>query len=491
MRFLIDTNIFIPLETVSLLEIESKTHEINEFYRNSKKLEDHIFLLDIQKNDILSDKNEERKQTRLLAFEKYEIISNPKETDLIKKAFPDLKKDTHDYVDVCLLNALCANAVSILVTDDDGIHKKARRIGKEENVYYLSEAIDLVKERLPKDLNVKPTIPIIEKEKCFNIELKDKFFDSLRNDYKGFDNWFKVKCQEGHRDCLVVKEQNLMEGLCIYKTEEKKEAANYGMDGFVLKICTFKMIVKGNKLGELLLKHLFKYCYESKVDWIYVTSYEKNYICNFFENFGFERYVKTKEDTGELVFRKKMFPYEDDSKLAPLEYNIKYGPRFFKITPRAFLIPVIPSYYEDLFPEFEKTPTLFRYQNSYSNAIRKAYICKSNTKLINIGDILFFYRSHDEKIIQTCGIVENLRRSSSVEEIVSIVGKRTVYQVSELEAKCKNGENLIILFRQADSLTRPVLLTELLANGLVKGIPQTVTKLSEGAKNYLLEFRTR
>ena len=343
MRVLIDTNIFIPLETVSVSEIEAETHIINDFYRNSKKLDDHIFLLDIQKKDILSDKNEERKQTRLLAFEKYELISNPKETDLIKETFPNLEKNTHDYVDVCLLNALCANAVSILVTNDDGIHKKARKIGKEENVYYLSEAIDLVNERLPKNLDVKPSSPIIEKEKCFNLELKDKIFDSLRDDYNGFDNWFKTKCQEGHRDCLVVKEQNAMEGLCIYKTEDKEEATNYGMEGFVLKICTFKMTVKGNKLGELLLKHLFKYCYDSKVDWIYVTAYEKNYICHFFENFGFEKYTKAKDDTGESVFRKKMFPSEEDSKLTSLEYNIKYGPRFFKTTSPAFLVPVISS----------------------------------------------------------------------------------------------------------------------------------------------------
>lgn len=491
MKVLIDTNIFIPLETVSVSEIESETHIINDFYRNSKKLDDHIFLLEIQKKDILSDKNEERKKARLLAFEKYELIANIKETDTIKRVFPNVKENTHDYVDVCLLNALCANVVSILVTNDEGIHKKARKIKKEENVYYLSEAIDFLNERLPKDLDVKSSIPIIEKEKCFNIELKDKIFDSLRNDYKGFDNWFKTKCQEGHRDCLVVKEQNIMEGLCIYKTEDKEEATNYGMEGFVLKICTFKMTVKGNKLGELLLQHLFKYCYDSKVDWIYVTSYEKNYICHFFENFGFERYTKTKDDTGELVFRKRMFPCGEDLFLSPLEYNIKYGPRFFKTTSQAFLVPVIPSYYEDLFPEFEKSPTLFRYQNSYSNAIRKAYICKSNTKLVEIGDILFFYRSHDDKAIQTCGIVENLRRSSSVEEIVSIVGKRTVFQVKELEERCKKGENLIILFRQTDSLARPVSLTELVAKKLVKGVPQTISRLNEDAKNYLLEFRTR
>ena len=164
---------------------------------------------------------------------------------------------------------------------------------------------------------------------------------------------------------------------------------------------------------------------------------------------------------------------------------------FSKQHHRLFWFQLFHLNYEDLFPEFEKTPTLFRYQNSYSNAIRKAYICKSNTKLINVGDILLFYRSHDDKTIQTCGIVEKLRRSSNAEEIVSIVGKRTVFQITELEEKCKSGENLIILFRQTDSLTRPISLTELLKNELVNGVPQTITRLNEDAKNYLLKFRTR
>ena len=87
MNILIDTNIFIPLELTSPSDIEPETHVINEFYRNSKELGYHIFLLDMQKKDVESDKNENRKSLRLMAFEKYEILENVKTTELISENF--------------------------------------------------------------------------------------------------------------------------------------------------------------------------------------------------------------------------------------------------------------------------------------------------------------------------------------------------------------------------------------------------------------------
>ena len=88
MNILIDTNIFIPLETSPPNNPEPQVHLINEFYRKAKELSYHVFLIDVQKKDINNDKNEERKKQRLLAFEKYEILENIKLTDAIYKAFP-------------------------------------------------------------------------------------------------------------------------------------------------------------------------------------------------------------------------------------------------------------------------------------------------------------------------------------------------------------------------------------------------------------------
>jgi len=483
MNILIDTNIFIPLETKNISEIEPETHLINEFYRKAKELEYHIFLLDQQVKDIENDKDFERKNTRLLAFEKYEILKNVKINQQVQETFSNIQPKSHDEIDVALLNVVYANAVSLLITNDEGVHKKAKKLGIEEKIYNLEEALNFVNAHLVKTLEIDSKHPIINSDKCFNLDINDTFFDSLRNDYSNFNNWFKEKCQKEHRDCLIIRNENMIEGLCIYKFEE----AIYGMHGKILKICTFKLCSSGRKLGELLLKTLFQYCYNSSIDYLYVTAYEKNYICNFFRNFGFYEYHKRKEDSGELIFIKKMKPLTQCCENV-LDFNIKYGTKYYDINQNAFLIPIIYNYHAMLFPETETTlfPEL-DYAHSYSNAIRKAYISKSNSTLLRAGDILFFYKTHSEGTIKTCGVIEKVCRSDNVDDILAITGQRTIYQYDDIEKMCiKERALLILLFRQTESLIKEIKLNDLIKLKLIKGVPQTITKLSEEAKQCIL-----
>lgn len=484
MNVLIDTNIFIPLETKRVSDIETETHDINELYRISKQINYHVFLLDVQKREIQKDKDSERKKLRLLSFEKYEVLENVSLLPVIKRTFPNVIPDSHDYYDVALLNALCSNAVSILITNDIGIHSKAKLVNEQERVYFVSDALDLFRGQLPKGLFIQNPHPVVKKDKCFNLDLNDSFFDSLRRDYSGFDNWFKEKCQKGQRDALVIRSNENLVGLCIYKNEDPC----YDMSGSILKICTFKLSAVGNKLGELLLKKMLDYSYSSKYDWLYVTAFEKNYICKFFENFGFEKYHTRKEDTGELIYRRRMIPSENDLRnLNPLEYNIKFGPRFFNEDVPSFLVPVKKEYHEILFPDVLPC-SLFPesdYSVSASNAITKAYISNSNTNLINPGALFFFYESHSDKRIQMRGVVEKVKRSNDLNEVLSITGQRTVYNRREIE-NMMNDDLLVVLFRLIDSYDRPIDIRWLLRGNLIKGIPQSITKLSEEAKKWLL-----
>lgn len=386
---------------------------------------------------------------------------------------------------------LTGKTTDLLVTEDEGIHKKAKKIGIEDKVYSLSDANAFIEAKLPKSLKIDNLSPIIEPEWCYNININDSFFDSLRNDYIGFNNWFKNKCQSEHRQCFVVKEQDKLEGICIYKTEDSEESVKYGMKGFVVKLCTFKLTIKGRKLGELLLKNIFSTCYNANVDWIYVTAFENNYICQFFESFGFEKYKLTKKDTGELIFRKRLNPNQSDLINTPLDYHIKFGPRYFETSQNSFLVPIKTSYHEMLFPELERQPLLFANFYPYSNAIKKAYISNSNTTLVNVGDILFFYRTHKDQSIQACGIVEELRRSSNPEEVLALAGKRTLYELKDISEMCKNRECLVILFRQAENLVKPIYLSDLTKIQLIKGVPQSISKLTDEAKKYILSEGTK
>jgi len=47
--------------------------------------------------------------------------------------------------------------------------------------------------------------------KISNIDLNDPFFDSLKADYKEFEQWFNKKALQGER-ALITLEDNLIQG---------------------------------------------------------------------------------------------------------------------------------------------------------------------------------------------------------------------------------------------------------------------------------------
>ena len=98
---------------------------------------------------------------------------------------------------------------------------------------------------------------------------------------------------------------------------------------------------------------------------------------------------------------------------------------------RKFLIPIIPTFHNRLFPEFEKLKTsLFDGSELIpeGNTIKKAYLCNSKIKKIRPGDLVLFYLSREEQEITTIGTVETVFQNPvDTDDIVRHVGKRTVY----------------------------------------------------------------
>jgi hypothetical protein len=476
MKILIDTNIFIPLEITSLNDIEPNQNRINEFYTKCNRSGFSVFLHPAIKNDVNRDTNNERKKVRLQAINKYPLLDNVKYSEDVKEKIGLPSEKTHNFVDYHLLNAVYINAVNILVSNDKDVHKRAKDLDISDKVYYLDD-VDV----LFQSIEIEPIklFPNIKVEKCFNVNLSDEIFDSIRADYKGFDNWYKTKCQLEHRSCYIIKEENHIDGIAIYKKEDEiNELAKYNMDGKVLKICTFKTSkrVSGNKFGELLLRSIFDFCYLNNFEYIYVTAFEQNIICSFLENFGFERHNKSKDDTGEVIYIKRLLP-DNNRHLSSFQYHMLYGPKYYSKESTAFLVPIKPIYHEKLFPELEQQTLLFPYKEACSNGIRKAYICLSNTNKIKEGDILYFYRSQDFMKIQAIGITEKIIRTTDINEIISITARRTVFTIKEInETYGNNKEVLVILFRQTNSLSNAITLEDL----GIDYYPQCITQVKQG-----------
>ena len=191
-------------------------------------------------------------QHQLVTWETIEIYNAKKMRIGLVKKYPELTKpptipknweniigaidtESHDYIDMQLLSSLDANAVNYLITDDQGIHSKAKRIGVDNGVVTANEALLIIQALFNE---TPPDFPPVEFLKAYSLNREDPIFDSFREDYPTFDNWLE-KCSIEHRDVFVIYKTDLSYGgISIVKEEETGE---YGLEGNILKVCSFKV----------------------------------------------------------------------------------------------------------------------------------------------------------------------------------------------------------------------------------------------------------
>lgn len=144
MRFLIDTNVVISGEPVAPRDVEGATRlslDLARLASGGHQLLVHPTLPE----EIGHDRDEVRRQVRLELIRRYPTLDHPPSPQ------PELEAElgspaagTHDWYDHQLLATVAGNAVHGLVTQDDGIHRKARRLGLSSRVHTLADAVALL-----------------------------------------------------------------------------------------------------------------------------------------------------------------------------------------------------------------------------------------------------------------------------------------------------------------------------------------------------------
>lgn len=479
MNILIDTNIIIPLEPSALTDFEINTELALRFHSLVQKSGSIIFVHPAVEYDFNRDKNEERIRLRKTVIKRYNHIDSPPPISILNVAdvgAPDI--GSNDYVDNCFLASVKGDAVDYLVTEDKGIHKKAKRAGLQSRVLLLRDAIALLQDFFDE---TPPPPPSVESKKVYELNETDPIFDSLRKDYSpGFDIWLQ-KCKRKHRDAYVIydKSHTNLAGICIHKKEDRLPTDETGK---ILKLCTFKVseTQHGYRYGELLLKSVFDYADKNKYQYLYFTTFPKHdELIDFAKSFGF--YCIERPGHEEIIMQKSLeFSEEDIRCHSPLDFHIKFGPRITKFSPNAtFIVPIIPQFHDILFPEVIEEPLLFPDSRPCGNSIKKAYLCNSATKQIQTGDNLLFYRSHLKPSVTALGIIESYIRSSDANEIARYVGSRTVYRYSEISKMCQKSkrETLAIKFRYVKPVDPGINMKDLKKHNVLNGPPQSITKL--------------
>ena len=477
MNILLDTNIIIPLEDTSKI-LDSSFAELRKL---SAEQHHCLYIHPMQFEDINRDKNQERRKIVLSRLKQYSQIENPPIlSDQECNELGLLQSNDNDRVDNNVLFALYRGAVHFLVTNDEGIHRKASKIGLQDKVYRLGQCLLLLQRYTTEPFVFDYTG--VKERYLYEINKNQPFFESLRQSYAGFDEWFQ-KCAEAKRKCWCIEDgDSNVVAICIYKHEQDAQLTDNGeiISGRILKLCTFKVDPKarGKKLGERLLYIAFDYCVKNDLDWVYLHTFgeEQKTLVGLCTDYGFSCLGKYKQDD---VYIKPMKLKDDDCN--SLESLIKYYPYFRdNESVQKFIIPIQPQFHEDLFPDFSNMKgTLFEKDQSLytcqGNTIKKAYLCHSRIKMIRKGDIILFYRSKDRKSIQCMGIVEDILFSENIDEVFPAIAKRTVYKYSDIQNILKK-RTLVILFRYK-ALDKEIS-NQNIIDASVKGYIQSIRQIS-------------
>lgn len=486
LRFLLDTNILIPLQDT----LQVLTPSLANFVRLANVGGHRLLYHPATVADFRRDPEEARRQRNLQRLSQYSQLDNPAPCPWNRP-----ETSANEVCDNEILYSLACDAVHAIVTEDKGIHSKAKALGLRDRVYTIQMAEDWLR-RLHEPREV--VLPNIEDVPLHSLTpgLSGNFFDSLRLGYAGFDAWFREKAQEGRRAWIYRGDDGQLAALCIYtvQTDEAINDAQERLAGDALKLCTFKVgeQVRGRKIGELFLKAAFRYASERASEHVFThtDASEHDYLVRLLEDFGFSPRGTYGNDVVLVKEHPRAAPGAGD--VSPLEYARRYFPHYRRdASVQKFIVPIRPQYHDILLPDYNPHQgRLFGVQNNTGNAIKLAYLCHAPTSSILPGDVLLFYRSIDEKAVTSVGVVDDFKILRDAAEIASLVSRRTVYSQREIE-KMATTATKVILFRLVEHLPRQVSYTQLQQACGVAGQILSIRKIQDDQFSRILNAAGR
>ena len=285
-------------------------------------------------------------------------------------------------------------------------------------------------------------IQLIKLEQFSEISLVDPFFDTLKADYPGFQNWYEGK--SGKPDSFAYTFRNPANGNLdgfLYLKEEHGVVDDVSPPlppAHRLKIGTFKVNPHGTRLGERFMKRAFDMAVNQKVQSLYVTVFQKHAaLVELFQRYGFTLVAKKPGVTGEeLVLERRLDVIKGDVVLDYPRIAIRDG--------RHFVLSLYPIWHSRLLPDsLLKTESANILEDaSHTNSIHKIYLAAMHgVEQLRRGDTLLIYRTADggsafyTSVITSLCVVEDLAHISafkSEEEFIKYCDPYSVFTRTEL-----------------------------------------------------------
>lgn len=490
MRVLLDTNVFIYREDDHVI-----SENLQELLKVMNTAKASIAIHPSSIEDLKSDFDETRKKVMSSKIKTYPFLETPpdpeKDTSYLDIVKNGIKKN--DKIDNIILYSVYRDAVDFLITEDRGIHKKAAKLGINDRVLLIDEALQIFKSLIHKESIIAP--PALRTEIVYNLNYEDPIFNTLKEEYHPeFGDWFKKISREGRKSWVYYRKDGSIGAILIYKFED--EAIDNARPPLPkkkrLKIALMKVTYIGYKIGELFIKMAVDLAIKNNIYEIYLTHFTKpeDQLVGLITEYGFDKVaVRPKGDKLEDIYIKELaIESSPVMSMDPLELSKRFYPSFYdgeKIN--KFIVPIRPEFHAKLFTDFPgRQPTLSEYAGEFiveGNTIKKAYLSHSRIKRMRPGDIILFYRSEDLQAITSIGVIERIYSGlNDSDKILRLVGKRTVFSREEIDALVKDPVS-VFLFRHHLHLNRSIGLEELKRRGILSSWPQSVTEISH--ENYI------
>jgi rRNA-processing protein FCF1 len=480
-RVLLDTNIVIYREGDRVI-----SPGIRELLSVLQKAQAEILIHPLSLDDLRRDRDERRRAVILSKAGTYPTLDAPPDPSTDVRFFTSIgvqEGATHAVaVDEAILYAVYRDAVDFLITEDRGIHRRARRLGIHDRVLAADDAIRVFGRYLVKDPTISP--PALKEDYVYNMSVDDAIFDSLKQEYPDFRDWYRDISREGRKCFVHRRPEGGMGAVLIYKMEDEAidDSVPPISKGKRLKLSTFKVAHEGHKIGELFLKLSVDIAIKNDIPEVYLTHFTQpsDRLVELISEYGFEK-VAVKSSGEDLYLKRLMVNPESQPDLSPMEIAKLYYPSFYdgdKV--KKFVVPIRPKYHSRLFTDFpERQLTMSESAGEFiteGNTIKKAYVCHSRTRQVNPGDLVLFYLS-GRKMLTSIGVVESIYSAlQAPDEILRRVGRRTVYSLGEIVSMAVKPVT-VILFTHHFHMKHHVGLAELLEIGALSGAPQSISRI--------------
>lgn len=496
-RVLLDTNIIIQREGYN-----TATFEVAKLYNWLDKLGStkYVYHKTIEEINKYYDKTiRDNISTKLNSYNT--LIPKGIDDAYFLHVISNFARDENSEIDNELLFQAYEGLVDLLITNDGKMLKKAEKLNIREIVLSVDEYLKVVEKEYPEKVDYK--MLSIRKRKFGELDLNDPFFDTLKEDYPEFSDWFYKKNQE---EAYVFSEKGSIHGFLFVKVEYQDEPDYMLIEPPLskkkrLKVGTFKIdtTLEGFRLSERFIKIIIDNALENNVDEIYVTLFEdkrdevkrlRDVLCRW----GFYKhgYKPTNRGEKESVFVKTLEKYDKDK---GIKYNFPNLPQ----NQRMFFLPIAPEYHTQLFPDAilrNEDITLYSENKAHFYSLEKIYVSGYKGNAPKPGDYIVIYRNGErvpKKYSSVCTgvtILEEIKMPRALGEYLNECSNKSVFTKEELinfynDKKYRTVVKLI----QYKTYFKKISLSQLIDAGLMSydSGPRPFTEIPEDKHQLFLE----